>query len=41
MAELLRHPRVMETLQNEVRGLAQGKAEITEDDLGNMHFLKQ
>ncbi|WMV21339.1 hypothetical protein MTR67_014724 [Solanum verrucosum] len=41
MAELLRHPRVMETLHNEVRGLAQGKlAEITEDDLGNMHYLK-
>uniref|UniRef100_M1BJH2 Cytochrome P450 71A2 n=1 Tax=Solanum tuberosum TaxID=4113 RepID=M1BJH2_SOLTU len=30
----------METLQKEVRVLAQGKAEITEDDLGNMHYLK-
>ncbi|KAJ8536530.1 hypothetical protein K7X08_034931 [Anisodus acutangulus] len=30
----------MEKLQNEVRGLAQGKAEITEDDLGNMQYLK-
>ncbi|KAK4735196.1 hypothetical protein R3W88_009457 [Solanum pinnatisectum] len=40
MAELLRHPRAMETLQNEVRGLAQGKTEITEDDLGSMHYLK-
>ncbi|MCD7464800.1 hypothetical protein HAX54_053430 [Datura stramonium] len=40
MTELLRHPRVMETLQNEVRGLAQGKAEIKEDDLGNMRYLK-
>ncbi|XP_049359356.1 cytochrome P450 71A2-like [Solanum verrucosum] len=40
MAELLRHPRAMETLLNEVRGLAQGKSEITEDDLGNMHYLK-
>ncbi|XP_059306735.1 cytochrome P450 71A4-like [Lycium ferocissimum] len=40
MTELLRHPRAMETLQNEVRGLVQGKAEITEDDLGNMQYLK-
>ncbi|XP_049359352.1 cytochrome P450 71A3-like [Solanum verrucosum] len=40
MTELLRHPRAMETLQNEVRGLVQGKAEIKEDDLGNMHYLK-
>ena len=40
MTELLRHPRAMETLQNEVRGLAQGKAEVTEDDLGYMQYLK-
>ncbi|KAG5568191.1 hypothetical protein H5410_064794 [Solanum commersonii] len=40
MTELLRHPRAMEKLQNEVRGLAQGKAEVTEDDLGNMQYLK-
>ncbi|KAH0688522.1 hypothetical protein KY284_019075 [Solanum tuberosum] len=40
MTELLRHPRAMETLQNEVRRLVQGKAEIKEDDLGNMHYLK-
>ncbi|MCD7464795.1 hypothetical protein HAX54_053425 [Datura stramonium] len=40
VTELLRHPRVMETLQNEVRGLAQDKAEIKEDDLGNMQYLK-
>nr|XP_009608154.1 cytochrome P450 71A4-like [Nicotiana tomentosiformis]XP_016465770.1 PREDICTED: cytochrome P450 71A4-like [Nicotiana tabacum] len=40
MTELLRHPRAMKTLQNEVRGLAQGKSEITEDDLGNMQYLK-
>ncbi|PHU23669.1 Cytochrome P450 71A6 [Capsicum chinense] len=37
MTELLRHPRAMEKLQNEVRGLAQ---EVTEDDLENMHYLK-
>ncbi|KAF3656254.1 Cytochrome 71A2 [Capsicum annuum] len=40
MTELLRHPRAMEKLQNKVRGLAQGKAQLTEDDLGNMHYLK-
>ncbi|KAH0688523.1 hypothetical protein KY284_019076 [Solanum tuberosum] len=40
MTELLRHPRAMEKLQNEVRRLAQGKAEVTEDDLGNMQYLK-
>lgn len=40
MTELLRHPRAMEKLQNEVQGLAQEKAEITEDDLPNMHYLK-
>ncbi|PHT53786.1 Cytochrome 71A2 [Capsicum baccatum] len=40
MTQLLRHPRAMENLQNEVRGLAQRKAEVTEDDLGNMHYLK-
>ncbi|OIT05535.1 cytochrome p450 71a4 [Nicotiana attenuata] len=40
MTELLRHPRAIETLQNEVQGLAQGKSEITEDDLGNMQYLQ-
>ncbi|TMW88147.1 hypothetical protein EJD97_018986 [Solanum chilense] len=40
ITELLMHPRVMEKLQNEVRELAQGKAEVTEDDLGNMQYLK-
>ncbi|XP_015070945.1 cytochrome P450 71A4-like [Solanum pennellii] len=40
MIELLRNPRAMEKLQNDVRGLVQGKAEITEDDLGNMMYLK-
>ncbi|PHT96820.1 Cytochrome 71A4 [Capsicum chinense] len=32
MTQLLRHPRALEKLQNEVRGLAQRKAEVTEDD---------
>ncbi|XP_015069144.1 cytochrome P450 71A4-like [Solanum pennellii] len=40
MAELLRHPRAMKTLQNEVRGLTQGKSEVTEDDLKNMEYLR-
>lgn len=39
MTELLRHPKAMEKLQNEVKQVAQGKPEITEDDLGNLHYL--
>ncbi|KAG5618038.1 hypothetical protein H5410_017862 [Solanum commersonii] len=40
MTELLRHPRIMKKLEDEVRELGQGKTEITEDDLGNMDYLK-
>nr|XP_011464171.1 PREDICTED: cytochrome P450 71A3-like isoform X2 [Fragaria vesca subsp. vesca] len=40
MAELLRHPKVMNKLQTEVRGLAGNKANITEDDLIEMNYLK-
>ncbi|WMV21323.1 hypothetical protein MTR67_014708 [Solanum verrucosum] len=40
MTELLRHPRVLKKLEDEVRELGQGKTEITEDDLGNMQYLK-
>ncbi|XP_049396242.1 cytochrome P450 71A4-like [Solanum stenotomum] len=40
MAELLRQPRAMKTLQNEVRGLTQGKSEVIEDDLKNMEYLR-
>ncbi|XP_059657204.1 cytochrome P450 736A117-like [Cornus florida] len=40
MTELLRHPKVMKELQNEVRGIAKGKQEIAEDDLEKMHYLK-
>ncbi|XP_059623761.1 3-beta-hydroxylase-like [Cornus florida] len=40
MTELLRHPKVMKKLQNEVRGIAKGKDDITEDDLEKMHYLK-
>ncbi|KAM2152200.1 hypothetical protein COP2_045651 [Malus domestica] len=40
MSELLRHPRVMKKLQNEVRGTVGNKTDITEDDLIGMHYLK-
>lgn len=40
MTELLRHPTVMEELQREVRGIMQQKHNITDDDLGKMHYLK-
>ncbi|PQP94159.1 hypothetical protein Pyn_22890 [Prunus yedoensis var. nudiflora] len=42
MSELLRHPRVMEKLQNEVRGIVGKKTDIIrEDDLVGMHYLKK
>ncbi|KAK3004373.1 hypothetical protein RJ639_020012, partial [Escallonia herrerae] len=40
MAELLRHPKVMKKLQDEVREFARGKPKISEDDLEKMHYLK-
>ncbi|KAL7249821.1 hypothetical protein ACSBR1_011906 [Camellia fascicularis] len=40
MAELLRHPQIMNKLQNEVREIARGKLNTTEDDLKTMHYLK-
>ncbi|XP_016651075.1 PREDICTED: cytochrome P450 71A24-like [Prunus mume] len=41
MTELLRHFRVMNKLQNEVRGIVGNKRDmITEDDLVEMHYLK-
>ncbi|TMW86351.1 hypothetical protein EJD97_021511 [Solanum chilense] len=40
MTEVLMHPRVVKKLEDEVREIGQGKTEITEDDLGNMHYLK-
>ncbi|KAK9938211.1 hypothetical protein M0R45_014964 [Rubus argutus] len=40
MSELLRNPRVMKKLQNEVRGIVGNRADITEDDLAEMHYLK-
>ncbi|KAL3642297.1 hypothetical protein CASFOL_013112 [Castilleja foliolosa] len=38
MAELLRHPKILKRLQNEVRSIA--KDDITENDLEKMHYLK-
>ncbi|KAL8057283.1 hypothetical protein ABFS82_04G175700 [Erythranthe guttata] len=40
MAELLRHPRVMENLQKEVREIVKGKNDITDEDLEKMHYMK-
>ncbi|XP_047970442.1 cytochrome P450 71A8-like [Salvia hispanica] len=40
MSELLRHPRVMEKLQSEVRGVVKQKKHITQDDLEKMDYMK-
>nr|WET52767.1 cytochrome P450 71AU227 [Callicarpa americana] len=40
MTELLRHPTVMEKLQNEVREIAKDKQDITDNDFEKMHYLK-
>ncbi|KAK8479898.1 hypothetical protein V6N11_074092 [Hibiscus sabdariffa] len=40
MTELLRHPKVMEELQNEVRKVSGGESSISEDELHDMHYLK-
>ncbi|XP_042009334.1 cytochrome P450 71A8-like [Salvia splendens] len=40
MSEILRHPKVMKKLQQEVRGILKQKPEITDDDLQKMHYLK-
>ncbi|KAL2515445.1 Cytochrome [Forsythia ovata] len=40
IAELLRHPRTMEKVCNEVRRVAGSKLEVTEDDLEKMPYLK-
>ncbi|XP_047330989.1 cytochrome P450 736A117-like [Impatiens glandulifera] len=40
MTELLRHPKAMKELQNEVRKVANGKSIVTEDDIENMSYLK-
>lgn len=40
MSELLRHPRALRELQEEVRRIAQGKASVNEHDLQKMEYLK-
>ncbi|KAK6122602.1 hypothetical protein DH2020_043659 [Rehmannia glutinosa] len=40
MTELLRHPKVMEKLQNEVREIVKDKHDITNVDIEKMHYLK-
>ncbi|KAL6198782.1 hypothetical protein ACLB2K_028571 [Fragaria x ananassa] len=40
MTELVRHPKVMKRLQNEIMGIANGKQDITETDLDKMPYLK-
>nr|XP_043637501.1 cytochrome P450 Tp4149-like [Erigeron canadensis] len=39
-SELIRHPRVMKKLQQEVTEIANGRPVITEDDLDQMNYLK-
>ncbi|CAA2967282.1 cytochrome P450 71A8-like [Olea europaea subsp. europaea] len=40
MSELIRHPTIMKKLQNEVRGILNGKKDVTNNDLKKMHYLK-
>nr|QNS29987.1 cytochrome P450 [Nothapodytes nimmoniana] len=40
MAELLKHPKILKKLQNEVREIAKGKSRIKEDELDKMHYVK-
>ncbi|GJY84641.1 cytochrome P450 71A4-like protein [Tanacetum coccineum] len=40
ISELIRHPRVMKKLQQEVREISQDKPVITEDDLEKMKYLQ-
>ncbi|OMO72249.1 Cytochrome P450 [Corchorus capsularis] len=40
MTELLRHPKVMKQVQDEVRQIGIGKSSIKEEDLDKMHYLK-
>lgn len=40
MAELFRHPTVMEKLQNEAREVVRDTQDITDNDLEKMHYLK-
>ncbi|KAL2933106.1 Cytochrome P450 71A25 [Bienertia sinuspersici] len=40
MSELLRHPKVMKQLQEEVRRITQGRISVIEDELEQMKYLK-
>ena len=40
IAELIKNPRTMKTLQTEVREIGKGKDEINEDDIEKMPYLK-
>ncbi|GMN56898.1 hypothetical protein TIFTF001_026011 [Ficus carica] len=40
MAELLRHPRILKKLQDEVTEVSKGKPDISESDLDKMPYLK-
>ncbi|ONH97777.1 hypothetical protein PRUPE_7G209500 [Prunus persica] len=40
MTRLLRHPRVLKKVQNEIMGIANSKPDIAEIDLDQMHYLK-
>uniref|UniRef100_A0A2N9IWA3 Cytochrome P450 n=1 Tax=Fagus sylvatica TaxID=28930 RepID=A0A2N9IWA3_FAGSY len=40
MTELLRHPKTMKMVQNEVRGIIGNRKDIIEDDLDKMRYLK-
>lgn len=40
LAELIKNPKVMKKLQDEVRGKALGKSMVKEKDLSNMNYLK-
>nr|XP_043616271.1 cytochrome P450 Tp4149-like [Erigeron canadensis] len=40
LSELVRNPQTMKKLQEEAKEIAQGKANITEDDFGKMQYMK-
>ncbi|RCV22221.1 hypothetical protein SETIT_4G203700v2 [Setaria italica] len=39
MAELMRNPRVMQKVQDEVRCILAGRHQVTEDNLRNLHYM--